>query len=107
MAELIDEWREEYNYVIIDSPPILMVSDALEVASRADDAVMIIRAGLTRKKAITRSFELLSRSKIHILGAIINDIDLDIENLYTYSSRGYGYKYYGENGRGLANGNRD
>jgi capsular exopolysaccharide synthesis family protein len=107
MAELIDQWREEYDYVIIDSPPILMVSDALEVASRADDTIMIIRAGLTRKKAITRSFELLSRSKIHVLGAIINDIDLKIENFYTYSSRSYGYKYYGGKGRGLAYGNRD
>jgi capsular exopolysaccharide synthesis family protein len=101
MAELIDQWREEYDYVIIDSPPILMVSDALGVASRADGTVMVVRAGLTRKKAITRSFELLSRSKIRILGAIINDIDLKIENFYTYSSRGYGYKYYGHKGQGL------
>ena len=38
---------------------------------------MVVRAGLTRKKAIARSFELLSRFKIRILGAIINDIDLE------------------------------
>jgi capsular exopolysaccharide synthesis family protein len=107
MAELIDQWRKGYDYVIIDTPPILMVSDALGVASRADGTVMIVRAGLTRKKAITRSFELLSRSKIHILGAIINDIDLKIENFYTYSSRGYGYKYYSHKGRELAYGDRD
>jgi capsular exopolysaccharide synthesis family protein len=107
MGALIDQWREEYDYVIIDSPPILMVSDALGVASRADDTIMIVRAGLTRKKAITRSFELLSRSKIHILGAVINDIDIKIENFYTYSSRGYGYRYYDQNGRGLAYGDRD
>ncbi len=104
MAELIDQWREEYDYVIVDSPPILMVSDALEVASRADDTIIVVRAGLTRRKAIARSFELLARSKIHVLGAIINDIDLNIENFYTYSSRGYGYRYYGRKGEGAAYG---
>jgi polysaccharide biosynthesis transport protein len=107
MAELIDQWREEYDFVIVDSPPILMVSDALGVASRADNTIMVIRAGLTRRKAITRSFELLARSKIHILGAIINDIDLNIENFYTYSNRSYGYRYYGRKGQGSAYGNSD
>ena len=104
MADLIDQWREEYDYVIIDSAPILMVSDALAVASRADRTIMIVRAGLTRKKAIARAFELLSRSKIRILGAIINDINLEIENFYTYSGRGYGYRYYGRKGQDLAYG---
>ena len=107
MAELIDQWREEYDYVIVDSPPILMVSDALGIASRADATIVVVRAGLTRRKAITRSFELLARSKIHVLGAIINDIDLNIENFYTYSSGRYGYKYYGRKGEGAAYGNRD
>jgi succinoglycan biosynthesis transport protein ExoP len=107
MAQLIDQWREEYDHVIIDSAPILMVSDALAVASHADGTVMIVRAGLTRKKAIARSFELLSRSRIRILGAIINDIDLEIENFYTYSNRRYGYKYYADKGQGLAYGKGD
>lgn len=91
MAELIIQWREEYDHVIIDSAPILMVSDSLSVAARADGTVLVVRAGLTRKKAITRAFDLLSRSNIRILGAVMNDIDLKIENFYTYSSRGYGY----------------
>ena len=102
MAELIHQWREEYDHVVIDSAPVLMVSDALAVASRADGTVMIVRAGLTRKKAISRAYELLSRSNIRILGAVINDIDLQFENFYTYSSRGYGYNYYGYKGQGPA-----
>ena len=100
MAELVHRWREEYDHVVIDSAPILMVSDALATAARADGAVMIVRAGLTRRKAISRAFELLSRSNVRILGAVMNDINLKIENFYTYSSRHYRYNYYGYNGQG-------
>ncbi len=104
MAELIQHWKEEYDHVVIDSAPILMVSDALAVTARADGTVMVIRAGLTRKKAISRAFDLLSRANVSILGAVMNDIDLKIENFYTYSSRGYGYNYYAYKGYGSAYG---
>ena len=104
MAELIHQWRDEYDHVVIDSAPILMVSDTLAVTARADGTVMVIRAGLTRKKAISRSFELLQRSSARILGAVMNDINLKIENFYTYSSRGYGYSYYDYQGHGDAYG---
>jgi len=107
MEDLIDQWRKEYDYVIIDTAPILMVSDAFGVASRADGTVLIVRARLTRKKAIARSFELLSRSRIRIIGAVINDVDLNLENFYTYARRGYGYMYYSGKGQGLAYGRRD
>jgi capsular exopolysaccharide synthesis family protein len=103
MAELIHQWRAEYDHVVIDSAPILMVSDSLSVAARADGTVLVVRAGLTRKKAISRSFDVLSRSNVRVLGAVMNDIDLKIENFYTYSSRGYGY-YNGYKGYGAAYG---
>lgn len=107
MGDLIDQWRTEYDYVIIDTAPILMVSDALGVASRADGTVMIVRATLTRKKAVTRAFEVLSRSRIRIIGAVLNDVDLNMENFYTYARRGYGYRYYSTKGQEPAYGNRD
>jgi polysaccharide biosynthesis transport protein len=69
--------------------------------------VMIVRARLTRKKAITRSFELLSRSRIRIIGAVINDVDLNMENFYTYARKGYGYMYYSGKGNEPAYGNRN
>jgi len=107
MGDLIDQWRTEYDYVVLDTAPILMVSDALGVASRSDGTVMIIRARLTRQKAITRAFELLSRSKIRIIGAVINDVDLNLENFYTYARTGYGHRYYSGKGQEPAYGNRD
>jgi len=102
MSDLMQRWREEYDHVIIDSAPILMVSDALVLAAKADGTIMIVRAGVTRKKAITRAFDLLSRSKVRILGAVMNDINLRMENFYTYSYKGYGYRYYAYKGEGDA-----
>ncbi len=104
MTELIEQWREEYDHVLIDSAPILMVSDTLAVAARADGTVFVVRAGLTRKKALSRSFDLFARSNIRVIGAVMNDINLQIENFYTYSSKSYGYKYYAYKGHGAAYG---
>ena len=97
MAELVTQWREDYDHVVIDSAPILMVSDSLSIAVRADGTVLVVRAGITRKKAIARAFELLSRSNIRILGAVMNATDFKVENFYTYTSKGYGY-YQGYRG---------
>jgi capsular exopolysaccharide synthesis family protein len=104
MADLMHQWRDEYDHVVIDSAPILMVSDTLPVAARADGTVMVVRAGLTRKRAISRAYDLLARSNIRILGAVMNDVNLKIENFYTYSSRGSGYNYYAYKGHGKAYG---
>jgi len=103
MLNLIHEWRQEYDHVVIDSAPILMVSDSLPIAASADGTVLVVRAGLTRKKAIARAFDLLSRSNIRILGAVMNAIDLKVENFYTYSNKGYGY-YNGYKGYSAAYG---
>jgi len=103
LGELIQEWREQYDHVVIDSAPILMVSDSLPIAARADGTVLVVRAGQTRKKAIARAYELLSRAHVRVLGAVMNDIDLKIENFYTYSSKGYGY-YNGYKGYASAYG---
>ncbi len=104
MAELVAEWEQNYDHVVIDSAPILMVSDSLSIAALADGVVIVVRSGLTRKKALLRSFELLSRSQAKILGAVVNDVDLHLENFYTYSNRGYGYRYSGYKGYGVAYG---
>ena len=54
----------------------------------------MVRAGVTRKKALLRTRELLRRVNAHLLGAVVNDVDLRKESYYNYSgpySYGYGY----------------
>ena len=93
MEELLAQWRGEYEHVILDSSPILAVADTLSLAPQVDAAFILVRAGVTRKRALIRVREQLRRASARILGTVINDVDLRMENYYTYSKRyDYGYK---------------
>jgi polysaccharide biosynthesis transport protein len=91
MEELLSRWRKDYDRVILDSSPVLAVSDSLGLATLADGVLILVRSGVTRKKALLRTRELLRRSGGHILGTVINDVNLRLENYY-YARR-YGYNY--------------
>ena len=96
MEELLLQWREQYDHVILDTSPVLAVSDALSLAPQTDAALILVRSGVTRKKALQRVRDQLLRVNARVLGTIVNDVDLRIENYYTYSkSYDYGYKSYG------------
>lgn len=92
MAETIAKWREEWDFVIFDTSPVLAVADTLSLLQHVDGTLVVIRSGVTRKKALTRTRELLRRANAHVLGAVVNGVDLRLENYYTYS-RGYAYGY--------------
>lgn len=99
MASLMAEWRENYDHVVLDGAPVLMVSDSLPIAAMSDGVLLVARSGTTRKAAFERSRALLSRSNATILGAVVNDVDLRLEHYYTYSNKTYGYGEYGKNGK--------
>jgi polysaccharide biosynthesis transport protein len=82
MEELLSRWRKDYDRVILDSSPVLAVSDSLGLATLADGVLILVRSGVTRKKALLRTRELLRRSGGHILGTVINDVNLRLENYY-------------------------
>jgi len=93
MEDLLMKWRAEYDHIILDSSPVLAVSDTLSLAPQMDAAFILVRSGVTRKKALMRVREQLRRANARVLGTIINDVDLRLENYYTYSKRyDYGYK---------------
>jgi len=93
MEELMMQWRSEYEHIILDSSPILAVADTLSLAPQVDAAFILVRSGVTRKRALIRVREQLRRASARVLGTVINDVDLRMENYYTYSKRyDYGYK---------------
>jgi capsular exopolysaccharide synthesis family protein len=94
MAEMMRQWSDQYDRVIIDTAPILAISDSLAPAARADSVLLVVRAGVTRKKALMRTRELLRRVNAHLLGAVVNDVDMRKDSYYNYSgpyTYGYGY----------------
>jgi succinoglycan biosynthesis transport protein ExoP len=99
MEEMLQQWRTEYDHIVFDSSPILVVADTLSLAPLTDATIVLIRSAVTRKKALLRIRELLRRAGGRLLGTVINDVDLRLENYYTYS-KGYDYTYKSTYGSG-------
>lgn len=92
IADAIKKWRTLWDFIILDTSPLLAVADTLNLVHNVDGALLVIRSGVTRKKALQRTTETLRRFDARILGTIVNGVDLRLENYYTYS-RGYSYSY--------------
>ncbi|HYO78947.1 MAG TPA: CpsD/CapB family tyrosine-protein kinase, partial [Thermoanaerobaculia bacterium] len=91
MKHLIEEVRGKFAFVIFDSPPVLAVTDAVVLATRADGVVLCVHGGQTPRELVQRSAERLRQANIQVLGAILNNLDLH-QYGYTYR-KGY-FDYY-------------
>ncbi|HEX8253427.1 MAG TPA: polysaccharide biosynthesis tyrosine autokinase [Thermoanaerobaculia bacterium] len=91
MKHLIEEVRGKFAFVIFDSPPVLAVTDAIVLAARADGVVLCVHGGQTPRELVQRSSERLRQANIPVLGAILNNLDLQ-QYGYTYR-KGY-FDYY-------------
>ena len=92
LESLIEQWKLEYDHIILDSAPVLPVADSLSVAPLADSTVIVVRSATTRRKALLRIRSLLKRAQARVIGIVVNDVDLRLENYYTYS-KNYDYDY--------------
>jgi capsular exopolysaccharide synthesis family protein len=75
LEQLIARCRNEFDVIVIDTPPILPVSDARAVCRHSDGVVLVLRAGCSKIKAAVASTELLRRDGAPILGTVLNDWD--------------------------------
>lgn len=93
MEEQLHQWAEEFDRVVLDTAPVLAVSDTQAMAALADTVILVARAGMTRKRALLRARDLLWRINAPIAGVVVNDVDMRLENFYTYRYGMYGYNY--------------
>ena len=97
MEEQMRQWTKQFDRIVIDSAPLLAVSDTQAMAVRADAVVLVARAGVTRKRALIRARDLLWRINAPVAGVVVNDVDMRLENFYTYrygmNSKNYWYAY--------------
>lgn len=84
MTKVLEEWRHLYDFVIIDSAPILAVSDALFLASVADGVVIVVRAGSTPRKALRTLKDNIMKVRGRIIGVLLNDVKASSEAYYEY-----------------------
>jgi Mrp family chromosome partitioning ATPase len=92
MREQLRQWSQEYDRIVLDTAPLLAVSDTRAVAVIVDAVVMVTRAGMTRRRALIRARDILLRINAPIAGVVVNDVDVRLENFYT-NRYGYGYGY--------------
>jgi capsular exopolysaccharide synthesis family protein len=102
-ASVIKEARRMFDYILIDAPPLGIFTDANVLISRADGALLVVRAGKTRYAAIDRLLEQLPRERL--LGVVLNRTDEQLEpSSYYYQRRYYGKdrSLPGRNGRPIS-----
>jgi len=92
MQNLLLQWREEYDYVIIDSPPVLSATDGVLLSVQVDLTVLVVRANKTTTPALRRARDLLLNVNATLGGVVVNAVDMSSPDYYYYYS-GYGYKY--------------
>lgn len=93
--DTVKEMREKYDYVIIDTPPLGSVIDAAIVATVSDGAVLVIAANQVSYKFAQNVMEQLKKTKIKIIGSVLNKVDLSENGYYGKHYGKYYGKYYG------------
>jgi capsular exopolysaccharide synthesis family protein len=99
MAELLKRCTGIYSHIVLDSPPILSVTDGVILARMADAVALVVRHGKSSKHVVRRARDLLARSGAPITGIVLNAVDLSSPEYYGYY--GYsGFTYYGVDSSG-------
>lgn len=88
MTEILQMLRQQFDVVIVDSPPALVVADASILASRCSGALLVVDSGRTRTEAARKVIETLKRSQVQVLGVVLNRLGGRGRGYY------YNYSYY-------------
>jgi len=88
MKALLIVLRGKFEYVVIDSPPVIPYSDARVLSTFADAVVLVGRYGFTTRRAITRCAQILAEVGAPVMGFVLNDIDLESADYHYYN---YGF----------------
>jgi len=88
---------ETFDYVVVDSPPVLLVTDATILSSIVDGVIVIVESGATGPASLVRAFRTLDTAGARLLGVAVNKFDFQASGYYYshYSHYGHYYSYYG------------
>lgn len=81
--------RKSFEYILIDAPPVLAVTDAVVLSTYADGVVLVVRSSVTRNELAREARDQLVRANARILGVVLNQVKMDAKDYYYYN-------YYGE-----------
>ena len=87
MSKLLEGLKKEFDYIILDTPPVQAVTDSQILSTKADGTILVVRAERTKKEAVNNAVSLLKKVNANIIGTVLNGLSTD-RNKYYY--------YYGE-----------
>jgi polysaccharide biosynthesis transport protein len=86
MRQFVEEWRETYDYVLIDTPPVGVMADAQSLATQGDGVIVVSGIQRSTRTALNHSMELLRGSQCNLVGFVANMVEKEFDY--------YGYSYY-------------
>lgn len=89
MVDIFKELKQHFDYVLIDTPPIMPVTDAAVVSGKVDGTILVIASGAVAPSVAVEAKTRLEQAGAHLLGAVLNKVDVAANSHY-----GYGYYYY-------------
>ena len=91
--KLLEDLRSQFDYVIVDTAPLLAVTDGAILATVADGAMIMTRYGVTKREQLTHAVETLESVGAALLGAVLTMVPVRGSGAYSYN---YSYSYYGQ-----------
>ena len=93
MRSLLQQAAQEYQFVLVDSPPLLNVADSRILATLVDGVVLVVRGGVTPRELARRAQTYARDVGANLIGVVLNNLDVRSGDDYYY--RYYHYNYYG------------
>ena len=87
MTGLLEELKNNFDYIILDTPPVQAVTDSQILSTKADGTIIVVKAERTKKDSVENAINLLKKVNANIIGTVLNGVD---------NSRNKYYYYYGE-----------
>jgi polysaccharide biosynthesis transport protein len=94
MARLVDQWRHDYDFVVVDGAPVLPVTDSVILSTHADLALVVARHRMTERQSLERTYSILQSQGTRKIALVLNCVEPSSRTYFDY----YGYnncKYYG------------
>ena len=98
MEDLLKDLKSRFDYLVLDSPPLLAVTDATVLSAMVDGVVLVVESGATPRNAVLRAFRMLHDAGGRVLGTVINKLDLRHDGYYGYSYHRYYGAYHNDDG---------
>ncbi|USQ76107.1 polysaccharide biosynthesis tyrosine autokinase [Ornithinimicrobium cryptoxanthini] len=89
MERLLERLSKDYDYVVIDAPPVLAVTDAAVLSTLADGTIVVVGVGVVKRDTLSRAIAALERVDANVLGVVLNRLPVKGPDAYAYDYQSY------------------